>query len=312
MKLKKDHINFSSKNRVTIGPCGYLAKSIKNCGVINPVIVCKGDDAKFEIIAGHRRAEIFFGIDASGDLPCFDAGALQEKERLEMAVSDNFTARRPNPVEIAVIIDKLSKFYSAKEIADRYFDMFGIQASEHQFKRYSSLISLCDMAKEALAEGWLPVNAALHIVKFDGRAQELFVEMTARCRMGANISTEMAENISEASMERGESAFEVLEYIGVHGALSDDSLNSNEKTALLRQRLLNIRRPEYESRLKYFHECVKNSGVTGISINQFPYFEKDELNISFSIRGRGDIELKIKELEKLKTTVLLKEFTSEA
>ncbi len=310
MKLKKDAINFSNKNRVTLGPSRGLAASIKIMGVINPVIVCAGDNAKFDIIAGHRRAEIFFGIDSSGELPCIDAGPLSEEKQLEMAVCDNFASRVPNPLEIAVSIDKLSKFYEAKEIIKRFFEMFGVQASEHQFKRYASLISLCAIAREALTEGWLPLGAALDLAKFDGRAQELFVEMAALCRMGSNISAEMAVNIFEASRERGEGAFEVLEFIGVRGVLLDDSLNSNEKTALLRQRLLNIRRPEYESRLKYFHECLKNSGVTGISINQFPYFEKDELNLSFSVRGANDIDAKIKELEKLKKTALLKEFAS--
>jgi len=308
MKLKKDRIDLSGRNRVTLGPAGGLAASIKIMGVINPVIVCAGDNGKFDIVAGHRRAEIFFGIDPSGELPCFDAGPLTGRQRLEMAVHDNFSARLPNPAEVALAIEKLSRFYSAKEIINGYFEMFGIQRSEHQFKRYSSLISLCAMAKEALAEGWLPLAAALDIAKFDGPAQELFVEMAAMCRMGANISAEMAANVFEASMERGESAFEVLEFIGVRGALLDDSLNSNEKTAVLRQRLLNIRRPEYESRLKYFHECVKNSSIAGLSMNQFPYFEKDELNISFSVRGARDIDMKIKELEKLKKTVLLKEF----
>ena len=309
MKLKKDGIDFSGKNRVTFGPCGVLAASIKSRGVINPVMVCESGGGKFDIVCGHRRAEIFFGMEASGELSCFNTGALQEKEQLETAICDNFTARGPNPVEISIAIGKLSKFYGSKEIIERYFEMFGIQRSEHQLKRYASLIALCDIAKEALAEGWLPLNAALHLVKFDARAQVLFVEMAAKCRMGSNISAEMAENVFEASMERGESAFEILEYIGVCGTLLDESLNSNEKTAFLRQRLLNIRRPEYESRLKYFHECVKNSGITGVSINQFPYFEKDELNLSFSVRGAADIDTKIKELEKLKSTMLLKEFT---
>lgn len=309
MKLKKEFINFSNKNRVTFGPAKRLASSIKCSGVITPVMVCECQDAKFEIITGHRRAEIFFGLDPAGELPCFNAAGLSEKERLEMAVCDNFAARLPNPVEIALSIDKLLKFYDSKTIIAKYFDMFGIQKSELQFKRYASLTALCDIAGGALAEGWLPFNAALQLAKYDVPAQELFVEMAAICRMGANISAEMAVNILESALERGESTMDILEFMGVRGALADDSLNSNEKTAVLRQRLLNIKRPEYESRLKYFHECVKNSAIAGISINQFPYFEKDELSISFQVRGAGDIDAKIAELEKLKKTILLKEFT---
>jgi len=312
-------IDFSDeRNRITLGDAGgFLKKSIRELGIINPPLVAENGAGGFRIICGFRRvmcARAESGHEPGSGVPdvlitCALARGFSEADEIAASVEDNAASRRLGPVEISSAIAGLSKYFDKKFIIEKYFDSFGIQKSEFAFARYLEIASLSDAARDAVASGKLPMQAASFLVEFSRKRQEDFMRLASDCRMGANLLTEMAKNIFEISRQRRVAIDSIFETIGLENVISDDKLNSNEKSGLLRERVLDLKFPEYRSRLGAFQESVKKLGCAGvISVNPFPYFEKDEINVSFTIKNASEVKKRIGDIRKFENSDLIKEF----
>ena len=76
-----------------------LAASIKNYGVIQPILVTELGDGKYELIAGERRmrASMLAGLST---IPCI-VKSFSESDRAEIALIENLQREDLNPVEEA-------------------------------------------------------------------------------------------------------------------------------------------------------------------------------------------------------------------
>ena len=76
-----------------------LVSSIQELGVVEPLIVTRKDDGKFELIAGERRlrASRIAGLET---VPCIIRTAT-EQEKLELAIIENVQRHDLNPIEEA-------------------------------------------------------------------------------------------------------------------------------------------------------------------------------------------------------------------
>lgn len=89
---------------------GELALSIKEHGILQPLIVAPREDGNYEIIAGERRwrAALKAGL---GEIPVMIRDAHQ-KEKLEIALIENLQRDDLNPLEEAKAYDYLIKDFN--------------------------------------------------------------------------------------------------------------------------------------------------------------------------------------------------------
>lgn len=96
-----------------------LAVSIRNYGVIQPILVCPKDDGRYELIAGERRLRAS-KIAKLEYIPAIVRG-FSENERAEIALIENLQREDLNPVEEArayrALIDKFG--FTQEELADK-------------------------------------------------------------------------------------------------------------------------------------------------------------------------------------------------
>jgi ParB family chromosome partitioning protein len=85
-----------------------LAQSIRTNGIIQPIVVRKLDDGRYQIIAGERRwrAAQHAGL-AKVPVVVKDLGATETQRRLEMALIENIQRENLNPIEEAQAYQKL-------------------------------------------------------------------------------------------------------------------------------------------------------------------------------------------------------------
>ncbi len=83
-----------------------LSDSIKEKGVIQPIIVTKLDDGKYMIIEGERRWRAS-GLAGKKSIPAVLRDANNPKERLELALITNAQRQDLNPIELAKAYAKL-------------------------------------------------------------------------------------------------------------------------------------------------------------------------------------------------------------
>lgn len=140
-----------------------LADSIKQYGVLQPVIVTKHDGVnKYIIIAGERRwrSANIAGLDR---LPAV-VRTLAELEQLEVSIVENIQREDLSPLEQAASISKLHEVFgvSYESIAKR------LNKAETTVHNIVRLMQLPDEAKEALAKKDITEGHARAILALKG------------------------------------------------------------------------------------------------------------------------------------------------
>ncbi len=90
-----------------------LAASIREHGIIQPLVVTKRPDGRFEIVVGERRfrASKIAGLNS---VPAFVVPKMENETRLEIALIENIQRADLNPIEEAKAFERLQKEFGLK------------------------------------------------------------------------------------------------------------------------------------------------------------------------------------------------------
>ena len=138
-----------------------LASSIKQYGVIQPILVTPLDDGNYTIVAGERRyrASKIAGIKT---IPAV-VKKRQELEQLEIALIENIQRENLNPMEQALSIERLRQQFnfSLSDISKR------MGKAISTVNNLNRLIDLPDSAKEALMKRLIVEGHARQILSLN-------------------------------------------------------------------------------------------------------------------------------------------------
>lgn len=140
-----------------------LADSIKEKGIIQPLVVTKNIDGSFGLIAGERRlrASKLVGLT---NVPVIIREVTGDDELLELALIENVQRKDLNPIEEAQAYEKLIKIFSYTQE----------QAAEKVGKKRSTvtnrlrLLQLPDFIKDDISEGRLSEGHSRAILRLSG------------------------------------------------------------------------------------------------------------------------------------------------
>jgi ParB family chromosome partitioning protein len=169
-----------------------LAASIKEKGVLQPVIVSRTGDGAFNLIAGERRwrASILAGLKK---IPALIKN-VASKDSLEIALIENIQREDLNPIETAEAFNRLVKDFelTQEDLAVR------VGKERATVANYLRLLKLPDEIKTMLYNGSLSMGHARALLAVEGRTRQI---ETARkiIRSGLSVrETELlAKNISK-------------------------------------------------------------------------------------------------------------------
>lgn len=126
-----------------------LAESIKDYGVIQPIIVTKKAGDAYELIAGERRlrATKLAGLKT---IPAIIRD-LSEQKKMEFALIENLQREDLNPLEVAIAYQKLEDEFNLThdELAKK------VGKSKSVIVNYLRMLNLRDEVKEAILAGKL-------------------------------------------------------------------------------------------------------------------------------------------------------------
>ena len=155
-----------------------LAASIKNYGVIQPILVTELGDGKYELIAGERRmrASMLAGLST---IPCI-VKSFSESDRAEIALIENLQREDLNPVEEAkayrALMDKSGM--TQEELANK------LGKSRPAIANSLRLLTLNPNVLELVEAGRLSAGHArtLAVIK-DQKVQESYAKAAADKKM---------------------------------------------------------------------------------------------------------------------------------
>ena len=173
-----------------------LAASIKEKGVLQPVIVSRTGDGAFNLIAGERRwrASVLAGLKK---IPALIKN-VASKDSLEIALIENIQREDLNPIETAEAFDRLVKEYglTQEDLAAK------VGKERATVANYLRLLKLPDEIKTMLYNGSLSMGHARALLSIEGRIHQI---EAARKTIRSSLSVRETELLAKKSLKPAKS-----------------------------------------------------------------------------------------------------------
>lgn len=173
---------------------GELAKSIKNHGVLQPVLLRRKDD-KYELVAGERRwrAATKAGLDT---IPAIIKD-ISDTDTLEIALIENIQREDLNPIEEALAYKELmEKFkFTQEQLSAR------LGKSRSKIANTVRLLNLDKELQKLIANEKLSAGHARALLSIAGKAKRLRL---AKEIMDKNLSVRDTENMIKQEVKKSE------------------------------------------------------------------------------------------------------------
>ena len=165
-----------------------LAASIKEKGVLQPVIVSRTGDGAFNLIAGERRwrASVLAGLKK---IPALIKN-VASKDSLEIALIENIQREDLNPIETAEAFNRLVKDFelTQEELAAK------VGKERATVANYLRLLKLPDEIKTMLYNGSLSMGHARALLSVEGKTHQV---ETARKIVRGRLSVRETELLAK-------------------------------------------------------------------------------------------------------------------
>ncbi|KAA3611603.1 MAG: ParB/RepB/Spo0J family partition protein [Planctomycetota bacterium] len=181
-----------------------LIDSVRQHGIMQPIVVTPSGPGKFEILAGERRwrAAQAAGLDRVPVV--MRDGSLEQVERLELALIENIQREDLNPIERAQGCQRLLSEYelTQSEVAKK----LGYERST--VANLVRLLELPQQIQEAVSRGTLSAGHARTLLRLNGDPQQedLFHRI-----LQEGLSVRVAERLSAQAKSHGQAANPGLE-----------------------------------------------------------------------------------------------------
>lgn len=171
-----------------------LADSLKESGIIQPIIVTKKDETKYELIAGERRLEAskLAGLE---EVPVI-IRSVSAKEQLQFAIIENVQREDLNAIEEAQAYAKLSEEFGLKH--SQIAELVG--KDRVTVTNLIRLLKLAPEVQDMLLQSKLTSGHARAILQVDKNLQRDFAEHIQQ----ENLSVRKAEMEAKQIKEDGE------------------------------------------------------------------------------------------------------------
>ena len=207
-----------------------LCASIEKAGVINPILVTRNETGRFDIVSGYRRILALRALRETKVL-CKDVTAVFPSffERFLTNFYDNLSLRTFNDIEKALVLHKLQRYLSGKEIVAEFMPLLSLPSHEDTLKFYLELITLEEELQLAIAKKEISVKAAKALMEFDLSSQKILFQWVNALRFNLNQQVKLFEYAQDIGRREGRTITQVLSEESFLLILNDARLNTPQK-----------------------------------------------------------------------------------
>ncbi len=284
--------------RISYGePSDELVASINAAGLINPPVVTHRD-GRTVVVCGWKRILAIQKL-AKSPIPIFVSSEQSDLELFKHPVYENVSFREMKVFEKAVALRKLQDFGEAdEELIRRFLPLLKIPATRRYLEIFLGLSEIGPDLREALESKGTVLPVLELFLKFsqDERADLLPILQP----LGQNKQKELLTLLYELTRKDKISLQTILMFAPYQATLQNDKLSPLQKADGILNKLREQRSPEFTRWTQSFQAVLEAINLDkGIIINPIPFFEGDEMNLSFVFKNREEFLQKISELAKL-------------
>ena len=282
-------------------------KSLEQNGILIPILLQVVPGKKYRIIDGFKRISWLTSNNTASDqkqqetpIPCFILPeSIPEREatniRLETlsTSSGNFSG-----IQIGRVLKQFQDSdFTTEEIAAQVLPRLGLKSSARLVRQ---LLDLHNVLKTmTLPESLLQLGSEdlLPLLKFSQSALPDLVALSERMEVGGKKWRNLLQVLDEVSRLREMSADEVLKLPEILEIIGRSSLQAPLRYRLLKQQLDTWRYPELSDLRQRFEQGRQRLNLSPrITLESDPYFENDDLTLSFKISSVQELRKNLKVL----------------
>ena len=282
-------------------------KSLEQNGILIPILLQVVPGKKYRIIDGFKRISWLTSNNTASDqkqqetpIPCFILPeSMPEREatniRLETlsTSSGNFSG-----IQIGRVLKQFQDSdFTTEEIAAQVLPRLGLKPSARLVRQ---LLDLHNVLKTmTLPESLLQLGSEdlLPLLKFSQSALPDLAALSERMKVGGKKWRNLLQVLDEVSRLREISANEVLKLPEILEIIGRSSLQAPVRYRLLKQQLDTWRYPELSDLRQRFEQGRQRLNLSPrITLESDPYFENDDLTLSFKISSVQELRKHLKVL----------------
>ena len=282
-------------------------KSLEQNGILIPILLQVVPGKKYRIIDGFKRISWLTSNNTASDqkqqetpIPCFILPeSMPEREatniRLETlsTSSGNFSG-----IQIGRVLKQFQDSdFTTEEIAAQVLPRLGLKPSARLVRQ---LLDLHNVLKTmTLPESLLQLGSEdlLPLLKFSQSALPDLAALSERMEVGGKKWRNLLQVLDEVSRLREIAADEVLKLPEILEIIGRSSLQAPVRYRLLKQQLDTWRYPELSDLRQRFEQGRQRLNLSPrITLESDPYFENDDLTLSFKISSVQELRKNLKVL----------------
>ena len=282
-------------------------KSLEQNGILIPILLQVVPGKKYRIIDGFKRISWLTSNNTASDqkqqetpIPCFILPeSIPEREatniRLETlsTSSGNFSG-----IQIGRVLKQFQDSdFTTEEIAAQVLPRLGLKPSARLVRQ---LLDLHNVLKTmTLPESLLQLGSEdlLPLLKFSQSALPDLAALSERMEVGGKKWRNLLQVLDEVSRLREIAADEVLKLPEILEIIGRSSLQAPLRYRLLKQQLDTWRYPELSDLRQRFEQGRQRLNLSPrITLESDPYFENDDLTLSFKISSVQELRKNLKVL----------------
>lgn len=258
-----------------------LRSSIEKVGLIQPVLL-KRRSGDYQIVCGFRRLGILRELGWS-QVPAI----VLEEERedlwlFEISIQENLTTRGFNPIEKAIIVDKLIHRFRIEpsRVIQTYLPLLSLEPNEKILNTYLSLARMEKEVKEYILKEEVSRTNIRKLSTFSEEDRKALIPFLSSLRLGENSLREILNLLDEIARRDRITIGEIVRRSELQAILSREELTPSQKTERVKKILLELRYPRLTELERSFEERQKGLNLPpNISLFHSPFFEGREWRI---------------------------------
>ena len=279
-----------------------LKESIRRIGLINPPLLRKRPDGRYQIVCGYRRISALRELNVSSASCQLVPPETSDEACLLLSLYDNISHRELNPIEKSLALNRLLSYYTEETIARDFLPLFKLQPHITQFRTYQPLCQLDMEIRDAIIDGIIDVQSALRLSRLDPESRKCLARLLISLRLSVSKQAEVITTVAEIGLRDGVSLRTVTGDPDIQSTLTNDKLNRPQKGDAVLRLLREKRYPRLTAKERQVKGALSRIKLPpNASITPPPFFEDNRYCLSLYFTGWQELRERLDLLDTIIT-----------
>ncbi len=277
-----------------------LISSIKDVGLINPVILKKNQDADgvYIIVCGYQRIKACQKL-GQVSIEAKVINGLNDEEIMLLALHDNLSSRGFNEIEKAIVLKKFLEIgYSYDRLMSEITPLLGVPPNKNIIDKYIDILTLDTEIKKSVTDDELEPEKAFLLITLDGVERDIVWRVLFReSSTNVNEAKETIRNLLDLKQIKNKEIVELLSSKEISLIISDKKSNKRQRGERICRLIKTMRYPVISKKEDEFDRSCRELGLDNdVRINHSRYFEGDEIRITIKASNEEKLRMSIEKL----------------